>query len=250
MNNLNMVIVGNKFENFSNKTNIFTYKQFKEYMFKYGKLGGARKVFVYIGQGLSDKQITNIKSIISVSNLEHVFDLMNFSDIKRASSHITHKRYDHNIMISEPSKINDSNYSSFLLLDDSCAEMSDHVTGQHIQGMVLLEAARQMINAVSDKYLLDINDKKGFVLNKLSSDFKEYVYPLEVELNFVINKIRRDRRNNIQADAKIIFYQQGRNTLEVDISFSVYDSKILDELEARMAYTSIYNAISIDKAVA
>ena len=202
------------------------------------------KVFIYIGQGLSDKQIQNIRLIISVYYLDDLFKVINADNCGRASSRITHKKCNQNIMISDPIIINNKNYSSFLLLDDSCAEMSDHVTGQHIQGMVLLEAARQMINAVSDKYLLNSNDQKGFILNKLSSDFKEYVYPLEVELNLVINKIRSDRKNNIQADAKITFYQQGKNTLEVNISFSIYDIKILNELEAKMAYASILNATS------
>ncbi|MBD2810814.1 hypothetical protein ID853_07945 [Xenorhabdus sp. Vera] len=82
---------------------------------------------------------------------------------------ITHKHKRKNVLISKTIKTGDTSYQCHLLIDDDCAEMADHVTGQHIQGMVLLEACRQMINSVSERFLIKTGRNKSFVLHTMNS---------------------------------------------------------------------------------
>lgn len=74
--------------------------------------------------------------------------------LSRETTRNTHKNKAENVLISEVSQIDVASYQCHLLIDDGCAEMADHVTGQHVQGMVLLEACRQMVNSVSERFLI------------------------------------------------------------------------------------------------
>ncbi|MDP1217553.1 AfsA-related hotdog domain-containing protein, partial [Klebsiella pneumoniae] len=65
-----------------------------------------------------------------------------------------HKRKKANILITSPEKRDEDNYCARLILQDASELLCDHQTGQHIQGMVLIEAARQTIIATSEKFLL------------------------------------------------------------------------------------------------
>ena len=98
---------------------------------------------------------------------------------------LSHKVKTHNTMISEPLVGRPGHeYVSYLMLDDDCAEMSDHNTGFHIQGMVLTEAARQMMLAVGEKYLLDktLKGQAYFALRKVNSEFFHFAFPIEMKI--------------------------------------------------------------------
>jgi hypothetical protein len=55
-------------------------------------------------------------------------------------------------MLSLPRRVSESCFEADVLVDDAGEHMSDHVSGQHLPGMVLIEAARQMILAVTEEF--------------------------------------------------------------------------------------------------
>lgn len=241
-----IIIIGNKLNEFANNKNIFTFDQFYSLLQieKALEQSSHNQYLIKFGQGLSDSQITNIKNEIKSHVISNRFILRgNIAFLKRAHSLLTHKKQIQNIMISEPEKCSNHLYKSFLMLDENCIELSDHSTGQHIQGMVLIEASRQLINAVSEKYLITekSKEKKGFVLNSLTSKFFEFVFPLEVEFNLKIDKIRFGLNNNFQAEATISIHQQDKLMMEINFHFSAYDEKTLLNIESKMASESVNN---------
>ncbi|WP_233420966.1 AfsA-related hotdog domain-containing protein [Xenorhabdus nematophila] len=64
----------------------------------------------------------------------------------------SHKRIPHNTIIGSTRKENENSFSLPLLIDERCELMSDHQTGQHIQGMILIEACRQTFIAVTEEF--------------------------------------------------------------------------------------------------
>lgn len=191
-----------------------------------------------IGQGLSDYQIYFVCNNVSQNDFKDRFRVTgHLCKAVRAKNELTHKRYTYNSMISDPVKLYENNFLSFLMVDDNCAEMSDHSTGQHIQGMILIESARQMINAVAEKFLIspDISSLKGFVLNGIESNFKQYVFPLEATLCLELLNIKNGLNGDFKADGAIKIFQNNVEMCSVDISFSVADKNILSAIERGMA---------------
>lgn len=248
MRELRIVIIGNRLTEFANNENILTYEQFDYLLQIESKLSDSQhKYKLHLGQGLSDLQIEAICNQIQYKELKTRFKLFDgFRPIYRANSQLTHKRKIENSMISEPEKIAALQFKSYLMLDDSCAEMSDHLTGQHIQGMVLIEASRQMVNSVSEKYLItqNNNNKKGFVLNFLNSKFYEYVFPLDIEMIFKVEKIRNGLDGNFKAEASIQILQNAKLMMAVEIGFSVMEKATLISLESQMAKLAVKQKIN------
>lgn len=177
-----------------------------------------------IGQGLSSEQR---RSVERYSNKESQLSL------KKASTALTHKTSDSNVMISDPKWIAEDCYESQLMLDDRCSDMSDHLTGQHIQAMVLVEAARQLNTAVCEKFLIDEAGRAniGLVLDQLETRFKRYIYPCPVTLRYELVKIRKTPAGFFKATSKIVFVQNEEVCTEIILHFSGMDTVFLTEKE-------------------
>lgn len=243
MKELRIVIIGNRLTEFANNENILTYEQFNYLLQIERKIPDSKNEYkLHFGQGLNDLQIDDIHNQIKDGELKNRFKLFDgFHSICRANRQLTHKHKIENSMISEPENISELIFKSYLMLDDSCAEMSDHLTGQHIQGMVLLEASRQMVNAVSEKYLINnnINNRKGFVLNFLNSKFYEYVFPLDIELIFKLKKIRNGLDGNFKAEASVHIIQNNKLMMDIEVGFSVMEKTTLIGIESQMAELAV-----------
>lgn len=190
-----------------------------------------------IGQGLSKWQISSLLLIARNHECGTKIFPYNYMTNPQICNKTVHKLKLKNTMISLPEKIDDDNYRSALFIDDECAEMSDHMTGCHIQGMVLIEAARQMINAVSDQFYI----KDGinfFILNDLNAKFHHYIFPLDVELNYNIINIKHGLNGNFTAEAQIVFLQNNSIGATVFSKFQAMDSKIMGDYEKMLAKKS------------
>src|SRR5207248_782480 len=100
----------------------------------------------------------------------------------RASQETTHKHFTRNIAISTPTRVTDDSFSAQLLLDEGNDILTDHLTGEHIQGVALVEAARQMWTAVTEMFLRQGDEQVRLVLDQLSAKFTKYVFPLPTEM--------------------------------------------------------------------
>ncbi len=190
-----------------------------------------------IGQGLSKWQLSSL--LLIAKNHEYGTKIFpyNYMTNPQICNKTVHKLKLKNTMISLPKKIDEDNYKSALFIDDECAEMSDHMTGCHIQGMVLIEAARQMINAVSDQYYVK-NGINFFILNELNAKFHQYIFPLDVELNYSVINIKHGLNGNFTAEAQVVFLQNNNIGATVFFKFQAMDSKIMGDYEKVLAKKS------------
>src|SRR6056297_3072091 len=118
------------------------------------------------GQGLSDQDVADLVSRIeardptgrrwSVGGLR--------TAPLRADSKLSHKRETCNTLISRPERLDEDHYTLDICIDQDCELMGDHQSGQHVQGMILVEAARQAFLAVTETYFPNpVAEKTYFV---------------------------------------------------------------------------------------
>jgi len=230
-----IVVVGDRFAQFSENDKVLTFTQAKKF-FLDNKNDGSYQIV--IGQGLSKNNIETFLKDIGGDNVD-IESANSCLPLLRETTLNTHKENEENVLISESTKLDKKVYQCHLLIDDGCAEMSDHVTGQHIQGMVLLEACRQMVNSVSERYLIKTGYNKSFVLHAMNSEFLEYLFPVTSTMELTLRKYRKGLRGDFTAECTINVIQNDKICLTTSIKFSAVDKGSLNLIEQQMAEKSL-----------
>lgn len=247
-NIVDFYIIGNRFVNFSDNKIVLTVDQF----FHMAKLVQYKNQFfgyrLRAGQGLTDQDDQAIVRFIKENKLEDKFVCGHslFPSL-RASKDITHKHQDKNTVISNPIKLSEECYESYLMVDENCAEVSDHLTGQHIQGAVLMEAARQMTLAVTEKFFIedDYRNQVSFISNSVQTNFHHYVFPLEIKIRYEIKKRRGFVKQNSQFVVLVTFLQNDNPVSEVTYDFSVLNKAYIYKKEQEAAQSVIWQSIGM-----
>jgi hypothetical protein len=187
--------------------------------------------------------------MISRAELSNYFKINIPKSYRKSTSRLTHKHKEQNVMISEPIFKGKDEYECLLMLDDYCAEMSDHVTGQHIQGMILIEAARQMVIAVTEEFFItdDNKGKLNFVTHRIDTVFNHFIFPLPVTIHFKIIEMKISRNNNLSCTAKISFSQDNVIATEIVFKYSALDFKFIADKESEMADKCIQSQLRENK---
>jgi hypothetical protein len=227
-------VVGNKFENFSKHEGVFTFSDFVNLVCN--NKNGVKCHLLVLGQGLTEEEKNILKAIVVHSDIGYIQEATK----PLASRAISHKHKIENIMISNPERVDyDDVFVSHLYLNDDCAEMSDHTTGQHIQGMVFTEAARQMMLAVAEKFILKDNEKFNSycALIKVSSQFYQFGFPIETRVVHEVEMLSNEKPGRYKASTTTSFLQNDKIIATVDIDYLYNNKKVLEEREALMAAT-------------
>ena len=141
-------------------------------------------------------------------------------------------------------KVGGETYESKVVVDDECEIMSDHTTGCHLQGMLILEAARQMFLAVTEKYFVDNKKDYYFVINRMGASYASFSFPIPMRVIFRTASLDYGKNGTIKAKAKISFVQQGVNTTEVEVEYTALERSRLEVKEIELARKAIIGEIS------
>ncbi len=159
----------------------------------------------------------------------------------RAGLLLTHKYQLQNSIVSTPERLSDDLFESILLLDERSELMNDHQTGQHIQGMVLIEASRQMFLAVTEEYFIGYDDptRYYFVINSMDAAFTAFVFPMEATLRYEIVKKRVDNRARMYFRIVIAVMQAGKCATRISYEFTAFHADRIEAKEREQAAAAV-----------
>jgi len=229
MSNDVLILVGDRFANFSCNPEVVCLSDFAAAT----RSAHATRRWICAGQGISQHHRDIIRARFKAR-----LPQCQATAPQSASRKATHKRVPHNIMISEPRRRDAATFEADLLLDDRSAEISDHQTGQHIQGLALTEAARQTWTAVSETYLLPPGHQKRFVLDEISARFLTFVFPLPALLTLQLLEFRTTPMQSV-CSVSVIVEQAGQRAAEIRGKFRAIDERISARMEALAARKAI-----------
>jgi len=197
------------------------------------------------GQGLSKEQQHAIYGLATLRGYKQAF-VNWFKWIKEpADTRITHKHRPENILISAPLQSNDDLYVSDLIIHDQNELMVDHQTGQHLQGMVLVEASRQIFIAVAEEFFLESGGGNYFVINSLGIEFQSFAFPLPAKVECrVVNK-EIDKNNNMKFNFEIKIFQAEECAATVNAEFTVIKLSYINKREVALAEKKIASFLSL-----
>jgi len=201
-----ILVVGDKFAAFADGAAAVTVRQLAAW--PGSRLQQARRIVV--GQGIGPTGLAAVQQAMArcppaqaPSLDEHVS--------RRAAPGLVHKCCAQNVMITQPAPAGPDSFAAQLVLDDACAELADHTTGIHVQGMVLVEAARQMFIAVSAQICALAgfdNDRSQHLLRDVRASFRRFVYPLPTGLRLSIESTRHIARTPLLLSAVTVRFEQ------------------------------------------
>ncbi|MDP5211014.1 AfsA-related hotdog domain-containing protein [Microbulbifer sp. 2205BS26-8] len=245
LNRDTLIIVGNRFKAFAQSNfHVITVNELKD-MAQQDFIGSYD---IHLGQGVSSSEFLDIQEIVNQKsrslNLLIPNDIQDLACDENQSR--VHKHNKDNIMISAPVRKNENNYCSKFYIQDGSAELSDHMTGQHIQGMALIEAARQMMLSVSEEFLLDdkYKYKSYFVLNEIHVAFKQFVFPVECQLDYEICDYSKNKNGTIKGTGISRFHQNGQLVTQISIQFTAYQETFIQHRESELARVAIENQVN------
>ncbi len=145
-------------------------------------------------------------------------------------------------MVSAPVREGEGRFALDLVVDAGTETMQDHITGQHVPAIALLEAARQAWTAVTEEHLLTNGDgATRFVIVSVHAEFGRYVFPLPARLRYELIDHRRDALGEAFR-CRIAVVQGGAEATVVEAEYRVVPETISDKQEsmaARRALTEV-----------
>lgn len=240
-----IVVVGDKFHEFSASKDVVTTSQL-ELLTQIPTKILDNEHEIILGQGVSKDLARRILSNYEKNSIcENKFKICSLEKFVNNKSNVnSHKKQDENILIgaSEPVEHKNNLYVMPLMIDERCELMSDHQTGQHIQGMLLVEAGRQAFIAVTEEWIYNKEVSRYYVINEMSINFSNFVFPLPALIHFeFIEKDINDRRGRFKGQIRVTQNQTVCATM--DVSFSVYPSSIIYEKEKNLADVAVNTAL-------
>ncbi|MGH3917536.1 MAG: AfsA-related hotdog domain-containing protein [Pseudonocardiaceae bacterium] len=139
-----------------------------------------RTLSVVIGQGLAAEQLSEVAQLID-SN-PHAVAVGGVPAFVEQG--LTHKHDPKNVMIGTPERVATDRFVADLLIDERTEVLADHLTGQHIPAITLMEAARQTWTAVTEMFFLADTPQQRFVITSMRSAFHKYVFPLPATVEY------------------------------------------------------------------
>ncbi|MCW8175652.1 AfsA-related hotdog domain-containing protein [Verminephrobacter aporrectodeae] len=235
------VVVANQFDEFSKHDNVMSYNTLLKELcgLKQIELRGVKFI---AGQGLGFEEIQHAYRLAVFHGYAEEFSHWHtWVNMIPAGPTLTHKSKPENILISIPEQSDNGTYTANLLLHAQNELMCDHLTGQHVQGMVLLEACRQMFLAVTERFHLDDYQppKRYFVLSEMGVRYTAFVFPLPAQIHYRLIDKQQPRHDRVDVHADMSIWQGEQAVTEVNVKFAVMDAKRLGAREASLALHAV-----------
>ncbi|MDQ2077926.1 AfsA-related hotdog domain-containing protein [Marinimicrobium sp. ABcell2] len=238
MNNRILLVVGDKFASYVKNKDAITVSQLRGLLsLPVHMLPSQSRTVLVPGQGMGDDCVNQLLQDAAASpNVSH-FDFSLWHSLpQRASSKVSHKRNPRNTLISEPRQLSEDTFELHLMIDEDCELMNDHLSGQHVQGMVLIEAARQAMLAVTEQFLMPDNGiDYAFIFNALSVSYSHYTFPVSAVIRTRITERSVDNPRRLSFAAETFVEQCGKTVSEFTMSFGAMERARISKREGMQA---------------
>lgn len=223
-------VIGDKFVNFSNGDSVLTYHQVLQSL----PTHDYSNTQVVIGQGLNAHEVDRVIQIFRSANPASTTEIVEHVS-RKVDKSVVHKTVQENVLISEPYKYAELSFAAALVIDDDCLEMSDHQSGDHIQGTLLIEASRQMFMACTQRMIVGAGERKiQYTLENMRVTFSDFVFPICTDIDLTYTDAVWKKYSGY-GTAVIQFSQLGKICCEVSCSGKAFPDNLLNLIEARSA---------------
>lgn len=243
-----LIVAPQAFSRFTQHPSLLPYDKLLELLEQHessdGPLTGRRLI---AGQGLDERQMHHAWHLGTTRGLNYEFEHWHMARQKAAANKaLCHKHRPENILISIPERQLDGAFMADLMLHERNELMLDHLTGQHIQGMVLAEACRQMFLAVTERYCLEgyPSPKRYFVIDQMNLRYLAFAFPLPAQIHYRVLDRQQPKPARVSIHANMDVLQGSQVVAGMDVKFTVFDDAYISAKEEKLAADAVNQYVS------
>ncbi|WP_167519391.1 AfsA-related hotdog domain-containing protein [Intestinirhabdus alba] len=230
------VVVGNKFHDYAINDKVIIINDLLSQL-KDKKTASTLEGKFFLGQGVNYELAEEAIFFYHLNGRDNKnLDVSNLSNaMLNKKNPRTHKAKPCNIIVGLVQKRDDSTYALPLLVDDNCELLQDHQTGQHIQGIMIVEAFRQSMVAVTEEFFaIDSNTKSTIVVNYIKTTYNGFLFPLPATIFLkVVEKTGTGKKINLLVNLEL--WQNNILCAQCECLYVVCSANIMNRSEVRMA---------------
>lgn len=243
------LIVGDRFVGFTVHAIVRSVTQMVKHLQSDPELR-AEQVLLRFGHGVSSYDLELIQFEIERQGLVGNVH-MDAADSELVGRRMAHKCRESNVLVSNLRLDSASTCTASLRVHNDNEMLLDHQTGQHVQGLVTVEAARQMFLAATEKYFLpqDSRETYYFVINAMSTHFTSFLFPLPATLVYKVKTSNAERPDALRYTASIEIRQGETSTSVTEVDFTAFASNKINAIETRRADAALQDLFSDFSAI-
>ncbi|MFJ8649660.1 AfsA-related hotdog domain-containing protein [Streptomyces sp. NPDC093546] len=247
-----LFLVGDVFAEFAHHEGVFTVSQLARLIRSGTFPEGPGEVRVTLGQGVSLFDVQFVRDTLARRGLADRVVIDDRALHTRAGREIAHKHRPENVLISEPRPVGADWYEADLLVDAANEVMSDHLTGQHMQGMLATEAGRQMFIAVAEQFYLPAEavGSRYFVIDSFATRYRSFLFPLPAVVRCHVLAHRTPHHTRTTFHCELSVSQGGSETACLEVRFTAFDTQVSHAKETRAAQRSLQDGVALATAAA
>lgn len=189
------------------------------------------------GLGLESAQLRMIRGeLLAAGAPPHV---AKHFEREHAPLALTHKHTAEHVLIGPPRRVDHDSFSFDVVLTSVHDRLSDHVTGQHVSGMLLIEAGRQAAAVALETVHCDKSVDYAATWSALRASFQSFAFPLPMTIHATVDSSGQARANKVDTRVAITIRQLDRTVAKLEYEIPLTRMTLLKKLEQRSALRSI-----------
>ncbi|MEU5387601.1 AfsA-related hotdog domain-containing protein [Kitasatospora cineracea] len=241
-----VLLVGDRFAGFAVHEGVFTVSQFREQLPLLGAVrAGGEHTLVRAGQGVTAPEWAALRDTAARHGLQESLEF-HFPHPALSPRQEVHKHQSQNTLIADLRQEQAGRFVADLRLHADNELLLDHQTGQHVQGMVAVEAARQMFLAVSERYYANRYPDRSYyyVIDSMNTAFENFLFPLDATVEFLTLRAETDNPERLSFAADISVHQAGRRAALTTVTYTAFEPALIESKETKRARFAVDHTVS------
>ena len=228
-----ITIVGDRFAGYATVPGVCTASQLLDQLARSAKFPPTT---VRAGQGVSEEQWDQLTGYAHRRGYDEILTFQH-PDFQLAGTSEAHKHRAENTLIANLEDRGNGLYAAALRVHNDNELLLDHQTGMHVQGMVSVEAARQMFLAATERYIASAHPDVPYyyVINAMNTTFENFLFPTDAEIQLEVLSAQLDNPDRLTLETDISIHQAGRRSTSTYVSYTAFNADTLAPVEHNRA---------------
>ncbi|MGW3965649.1 AfsA-related hotdog domain-containing protein [Amycolatopsis sp. NPDC005003] len=232
-----IVVVADRFAQFAREERVFTLSGLLALLASGGLAASGCHWIVHCGQGIDAADGDLLETACRKS--EGAVYLADPDGFRRPPEPpvVVHKNRPENVLLAGVHSPAPTHCRAELRIHRDNELVLDHHTGEHVQGIVIIEAMRQICIAQFETAIRPGLAKGAYtgVWQRMDLSFEDFLFPLPATVESLIVESDLDRETNLKFRATTSVRQQGRTVATAGIEYSMIAQGRIGTLERRRA---------------
>ncbi|MFG2225263.1 AfsA-related hotdog domain-containing protein [Streptomyces sp. NPDC048644] len=198
--------------------------------------GTGEALAVHAGQGIDDYSVAYLRDAAERRGLKIDVELTGGEAELVGRQHV-HKARQDNVLISALERLSAEEFTADLRLHDHNELLVDVQDRVHVQGMVAVEASRQMFLAVIEDHFLTKWPQQRYyiVINEMSTKFGNFLFPVAAKVRLRVDSVDASESTRIPMQVTVTIEQAGRPAATTTVDLAAFAPGVVDGKEIRRA---------------